>query len=87
MSYKGIKNFEKAVEHYNKTLELNPKYYQSYNHLSSIYYDQNLYFEAVNYVKKAIEFNPEYVEGLNNYGVMLRDLGFIEKSEIFLKKP
>ena len=86
MTYKGLNQFEQAVYHYNKTLDLKPDYFEAYSHLSALYYDKNLYFEALEYIKKAIEINPEYAEGHNNLGVILRDLNLIDKSEASLIK-
>ena len=65
---------------------MKPDYFQAYSHLSSLYYDKNLYFEAIEFIKKAIEINPSYAEGLNNYGVILRDLNLMDQSEIALTK-
>ena len=40
---KGLNQFEHAVYHYNKTLDLKPDYFEAYSHLSALYYDKNLY--------------------------------------------
>ena len=50
--------FEKAINHYKKTLELNPNYYQAYSHLSSIYHNKNLYFDLINMLLVIEKFFP-----------------------------
>ncbi|CAN5187592.1 tetratricopeptide repeat protein [soil metagenome] len=41
VAYGKIKNYDKAIEFYNKALELNPKYADAYNNIGAVYLDQS----------------------------------------------
>lgn len=59
-SFYNNKNLEKAIENYNKALELNKNNIEAYGKLISLYFDKNDNDKAIIYSKKAVEDNPNY---------------------------
>ena len=78
-----IKDFEKALTYYNKAIEINPKYFDAYNHRGLIYLNQNKYDLAMAEFTKAIHINQQFelayfnrgnlYYSLNNYDLALAD--------------
>jgi tetratricopeptide (TPR) repeat protein len=66
-------NYKKAVEEFQKALDLDPKYSQAALYLGRAY---NALFDEQNaqkYYRKAIEIDPDYLEAHSSYGAMLLD--------------
>ena len=59
MAYKDSGNLAKAVQAYNKSLEINPDGYESYFNLAYLAMNENNTYKAVEYYKKTIELNPD----------------------------
>jgi tetratricopeptide (TPR) repeat protein len=55
--YNGI-NSDEAIPCYEKTLNLNPKYYLAYRGLGNFYLKRKDFQKAENYYSKAVEVNP-----------------------------
>jgi tetratricopeptide (TPR) repeat protein len=65
------REFSKAIQAYQKVIELDPTYVEAYNNLGITYQmmgDINRAFEAY---EKATEINPKYEKGYNNLGTLL----------------
>lgn len=54
------KNFDKAIENYNKALELNKNNIEAYGKLIALYFDKNDNENSIKYSKKAVSDNPTY---------------------------
>ena len=74
------KQHEKAIEDYNKAIELNPKYAEAYYNRGIAYYELNQHEEAIEDFTKAIELNPKYADSYNNRGVAYSKLNQHEKA-------
>lgn len=64
LSYKGLRNNEKAEEFFQKALKIAPDYYDTYTNLASFYIDQNRPERAKQYLLQLLSFNnystPEF---------------------------
>lgn len=63
-----IKKYDKAIEYWNKAIELNPQYYFGYNNLGNVYLKTDKYKEAINCYDKAIQIKSDYYEAYFNKG-------------------
>ena len=73
-------NYRKAVEHFQKALDLDPTYSQAALYLGRAYnalYDEQ---NAEKYFSKAIEIDPDYLEAHASYGSMLLDIMSVDKA-------
>ena len=70
-----IGQLDKAIEAFNKTIELNPNDADSYNYRGAAYFFRKHYAHAIADYNKAIQIKPDYVEAYNNRGVAYRDQG------------
>jgi Tfp pilus assembly protein PilF len=74
------REFSKAIQAYQKVIELDPTYVEAYNNLGIIYQmigDIDRAFEAY---QKSIEINPRYEKGHNNLGILLLLKGRYEEA-------
>jgi Flp pilus assembly protein TadD len=80
------REFSKAIQAYQKVIELDPTYVEAYNNLGIIYQmlgDMDRAFEAY---RKSTEINPRYEKGYNNLGILLFLKGRYEEAvEAFQK--
>jgi len=76
----GIGYFEKAIEDYNKAIELNPNIAQGYNNRGNAYGKLKEHEEAIEDYNKALEFNPEYAAAYYNRGTAYGKLKQHEKA-------
>ena len=67
------KNFDEAIENYQKSIEINPKYAQAYNNLGIVFHKKNKIEEAIENYKKAINLKNNFPEAFNNLGSAVRD--------------
>ncbi len=81
-------NLDKALEEYQKALELNPNYAQVYTNLGTVYLGKKDYDQAIESFKKVIELNYWDRKAHYNLGLVYLYKGEIEKAkdeEKFLK--
>jgi Flp pilus assembly protein TadD len=67
------KRYEEALKDINKTIELDPDYYQAYNIRGNILNGYNQHEQALDNFNKAIALKPE-ASTYNNRGLVFRDL-------------
>jgi len=80
------KNFEAALSHYLKVIELEPTDWVGYSNSANCYSRLGKLELAEHYFKKAIEMNPSGREVLSNYGYfLLRQMKYYEAEIIFKK--
>ena len=76
---KGFKeNYLKAADHFNKAIQIDPKYSQAYLYLGRV---ENALFEdekAQAALKKAIDLDPDYMEARAQYAAALMDAGNLD---------
>jgi predicted O-linked N-acetylglucosamine transferase (SPINDLY family) len=57
--YVATKNYNRAVEHFNKSIEINPSEYANFNNLGILYMETRQHELAISTYKKSIELNPQ----------------------------
>jgi tetratricopeptide (TPR) repeat protein len=71
-------NYRKAVEQFQKALDLDPKYSQATLYLARTYnalFDQS---KAREYFQKSIDTDPDFMEARSSFGGMLLDIGDVD---------
>ncbi|MDP1675326.1 MAG: tetratricopeptide repeat protein [Bacteroidota bacterium] len=72
--------YDKAIQLFQKAMEINPNDPLLNNNLGSAYYKSGNYGKAIQYLEKAIEINPQYSMAFNNLGNVYSDKGNIDKA-------
>ena len=93
IAYRNLKNFDKAIEDYQKAINVDPKSYSAYYNLGNAYQDignvtrdKKQYLLAIDSYSKAIELKPDFVQALNNRGSCYIKSGQYEKGISELEK-
>ncbi len=58
--YNSTKNYEKAIENYNKAIELNGHDADYFHNLAAAHKNSKNYELATNYYKKALDVDPDH---------------------------
>jgi type IV pilus biogenesis/stability protein PilW len=74
------RDYAKAIQAYQKVIEIDPGYAEAYNNLGIIYQEAGDLDRALSSYQKAIEVNPKSEKALNNLGVLLYLKGRYEES-------
>jgi tetratricopeptide (TPR) repeat protein len=72
--------FDRAIEDYNKVLEINPRDAVAYVNRGVAYYDKGQYDQAISDYNKAIEINPRDVYAYGNRGNVYYNKGQYDKA-------
>jgi tetratricopeptide (TPR) repeat protein len=67
-AYADARNEENAKTHYERALELNPKYIEALVNLGTLYSDLEQPGEAIQYFEKALGLNPDDCKARSNLG-------------------
>ena len=65
------RDFSKAIQAYQRVIELDPTYVEAYNNLGIIYQVIGDVDRAFGAYQKSTEINPRYEKGYNNLGILL----------------
>jgi tetratricopeptide (TPR) repeat protein len=76
----------KAIQAYQKTLELDPKYVEAYNNLGILYQETGDWENARKAYRMALDVNPDYEKALNNLGILYYRQGKYEESLDFFQR-
>ena len=80
-------NYDKAIELFDETLEIHPKFAHSYNYLGMAHRAKGLTLDqVVVYFEKAVEFDPNLAAGYENLGKTYYSLGEFERAEEACKR-
>jgi tetratricopeptide (TPR) repeat protein len=71
--YEQNKQFDKALRHYQKTIQLAPMFPNPYINIGNVYHKQKKYDQAERYMKRAIELDPRSALANYNLGNILRE--------------
>ncbi len=74
-AYKELKQYDKAIADFNKTISINPNYEGAYCNLGLVYYDLKKNNEAIKNFSVVISMNKQNFEAYNNRGVSYIELG------------
>ena len=80
VSFYNQKEFSKAIQAYQKVIEVNPAYVEAYNNLGIVYQATGDLDGALGAYRKSIEINPKYEKGYNNLGLLLMLEGHYEEA-------
>ena len=72
--YQNMRQCELAIEDYDKSIKLNPKFTEAYYNKANCYKEQNQWEEAVKWFKQALKCNPKYFHAWNNMGLCYQNL-------------
>ena len=86
VTFYNQKEFSKAIQAYQKVIELDPTYVEAYNNLGIIYQTMGDAKSAFGAYQKATGINPRYEKGYNNLGLLFLLEGRYEEAlEAFQK--
>lgn len=85
-AYRDLKDYKRAIDDCNKTIELKPRYSEAYNNRGCAYYDLGQYEEAISDFSKAIECRKNNHKAYTNLGWSYFELGNYEKSRQYCDK-
>ncbi len=86
IAFYNQKQFPKAIEAYQKAIELDSTYVEAYNNLGIVYQAVGDTKKAIGAYQKSIEINPRYEKGYNNLGLLFLLEGRHEEAlEVFQK--
>jgi tetratricopeptide (TPR) repeat protein len=71
VSFYNQKEFSKAIQAYQKVIELDPTYVEAYNNMGIIYQMLGNADRAFESYQKSTKINPRYEKGYNNLGILL----------------
>jgi tetratricopeptide (TPR) repeat protein len=71
-NYRREKNYQKAINCFNKTLKIYPLFTTAWNNMGNVYFNQGKVNQAVMCYKKALAINPEYSNARKNLEVVSR---------------
>ena len=79
-------DFDKAIYHYNNTIEINPSHLDARNNMGSILASQGKKEEAMNQFNKIISIDPKFYKAYYNIGlVMVLDKNINDATKYFKK--
>ncbi|KAA3605538.1 MAG: tetratricopeptide repeat protein [Planctomycetota bacterium] len=70
--YDHTEEWEKAKEHYQRSVELNPSFSLGHHNLGVALFHLKQFSEATSAVHRAIDLNPDYAKAYSSLGVILR---------------
>ena len=68
VDYTNKRNYEKAIQHFNRAIHLDPEYAIAYLNRGMYYFHQENYEKAIQDFDQAIQLEPVYVSAYNNRG-------------------
>ena len=86
VTYHRKKDLQTALDHYNKSIQLNPQIGISYQSRGVLYLDKREYLLAIQNVEKAIELNPKSAQSLEIRGRIFRTMGKFNEAIVDLEK-
>jgi len=84
--YRGVNDFGKAIDHYQKAASLNPKEHTIYLNLGIALQLNHDYRKALITLKEAIKIKDDYVLAYNSIGMTCRKMGNLEEANSWYEK-
>ncbi len=70
VSYGQRGEVSRAIQSYQKVIEMDPNYIEAFNNLGLLYQEMGDLENALKFYQKAIEIHPHYEKALNNIGIV-----------------
>ena len=86
VSFSNQRETLRAIQSYQKAIELNPAYVEAYNNLGIIYQEAGDLDKAFQIYQKVTEINPQYEKAYNNLGIILHLKGRLEEATAAFQK-
>ena len=83
---KKLKNYEKAIEYYNKGLSINPQDTNLLSNIGSLLIQLKDFKQAVSFLKKALSINDKTASVWNNLGSCYFHFGQYEQAQVCYEK-
>jgi Tfp pilus assembly protein PilF len=83
--YLNQSNVDEAIKYFNKSLALDPRFYQAWNMLGLAHASKGHLDESVKAYKKCLEINPQFSEVHNNLGTVYQEMGQYDNAEASYK--
>ena len=80
LCYQHLKDFDAAIEAYNKALAIKPDYAEAFYNMGVILQEQGKLEETVEAYNKALAIKPDYADAYNNMGLVLQEQGKLEEA-------
>jgi type IV pilus biogenesis/stability protein PilW len=80
VSYYNQREILKAIQAYQKVIEVDPTFIEAYNNLGVIYQEMGDFDKAFGAYQRSIEINPQYEKAHNNLGILLYFNGRYEEA-------
>jgi Tfp pilus assembly protein PilF len=84
--YAQLEEYDLAIQHIEKSLQLNISNADAYLALGAVYQKRGLLDEAVNFYKKAVEIDPNFAEAYENLGDIFRNNQKLDEAVTYYKK-
>jgi len=82
-AYFGIRDYERSIEHLEKSILLRPDYAGAYNNLAIAFMETGKYVKAIVYFKKAITLNRDYITAYCNLSQAYNRIGLRDRAVAF----
>ncbi len=79
-------NYPRALDYYNKAIELDSNYYFGYYNRGNLYYDLKQFTKAIEDYSRVLKINTKYLNAYVNRGLCLMNLGQYEEAIIDFTK-
>jgi tetratricopeptide (TPR) repeat protein len=86
MAFAKQKSFDRAITHYNKALEINPDFANTYYNLGNVFLRRGELDEAIKHYTKALDLAPDLPEAHLNMGNALFKQGKLEGAIAYYNK-
>ena len=78
--FSQLKEFDKAIDLFNRAIKLNPLYAEGFNNLGNVLFETHQFEKSLDCYKKAIELNPNFSDAYNNIGNIYQQKENLSKS-------
>ena len=80
VSYQHINDIDSAMQSYEKSAKLNPKYPGPLYNIANVFFEKKKAERAIEYYQKTIELSPNFLDAFNNMGNCYLSLGKYDES-------
>ena len=86
MALAGRGQWDEAVPHFRKALEIRPDFADAHNNLGIALASRGQWDEAVPHFRKALEIRPDFADAHNNLGLALASRGEFDEAMVHYRK-